>query len=490
MKKIINYMIILVFFLISIDIHARPYRNLGKDFLDSKKTAYQVEKQNRKSKLNIRKETPSISKKKIPISDSTNYNLVAFLLFSMLLFEDINNNYSLNYQQNTNIKSNDPFSLLPDNDMDYCSVNRTLYSISKKKHSDLHQLKDRLTFVNNECTFDSLIKNPKYNNIPVITKERSIKRFIPNYKKIIGADIAHENGYQGKDVIVMVIDTGIDKRSLLNTEHVHLAYNDTLLYENDKFIEHDHGTHISGVIQTIAPQSSIISVEIDESNCFNDFHYARQNVNYLKTIGKKLDVINYSIGLNSMNDQKLIDTFKMLTDNDVVIFIALGNDWHHVDDNLYYKELIDFVNHEEFRGLVRVVGNLEYFTNERAEAFHYSSNRCSEDLDCKYLIVAPGSNICSTLPNNKVGLKTGTSMATPMLVGVYSLLRSAYPDKSAKELLNLIDESARKINLDGEILGHEYGVGVIDIKNAFALAMEKNWHLSKSWFEKIINFIF
>lgn len=170
--------------------------------------------------------------------------------------------------------------------------------------------------------------------------------------------------------------------------------------------------------------------------------------------------------------------------------MALGNDWNDENDVQYYKDLINFINRAEFNGLVRVVGNLEYFGNHGSELFHYSSNRCVDDLDCKYLIVAPGTNICSTLPNNVVGLRTGTSMATPVVVGAYALLRGAFPDKKAIEILGLIDESARKVNLDGEALGDEYGVGVIDVESAINFAVEKGWTVKKGWFKKLIEFLF
>jgi subtilisin family serine protease len=186
----------------------------------------------------------------------------------------------------------------------------------------------------------------------------------------------------------------------------------------------------------------------------------------------------------------IINEIKMLTDNDIVIFMALGNDWDDVNNIQYYKDLINFVNREEFNGLVRVVANLEYFGNGGSEMFHVSSNRCSDGLDCKYLIAAPGTNICSILPNKEVGVRTGTSMATPVVVGAYALLRGAFPNKRAIEILDLIDESARKVDLDGEVLGHEYGVGIIDIESAVNLAAEKGWTVKKGWFKKLIEFLF
>ena len=60
-------------------------------------------------------------------------------------------------------------------------------------------------------------------------------------------------------------------------------------------------------------------------------------------------------------------------------------------------------------------------------------------------IVAPGSDILSTMPGNKIDFMSGTSMATPHVAGVAALILSLNPDLTGKEVVDIIEKSAQKI---------------------------------------------
>ena len=60
-------------------------------------------------------------------------------------------------------------------------------------------------------------------------------------------------------------------------------------------------------------------------------------------------------------------------------------------------------------------------------------------------VFAPGVKIYSSIPGgNTYGDKDGTSMASPVVAGLAALILSYYPDLSAEQVKNIIEQSAMK----------------------------------------------
>ena len=55
---------------------------------------------------------------------------------------------------------------------------------------------------------------------------------------------------------------------------------------------------------------------------------------------------------------------------------------------------------------------------------------------------APGVDIYTTLPENKYADLSGTSMACPVAAGVAAVLKSYYPELTAKQLKKILIKSA------------------------------------------------
>ena len=79
----------------------------------------------------------------------------------------------------------------------------------------------------------------------------------------------------------------------------------------------------------------------------------------------------------------------------------------------------------------------------------YFSNYGKINVD----IFAPGVDIYSSMPNNKYKFQDGTSMASPVVAGIASLIMSYFPRLSAKKVKEIILESGIDIDLEIVNLG-------------------------------------
>ena len=72
-------------------------------------------------------------------------------------------------------------------------------------------------------------------------------------------------------------------------------------------------------------------------------------------------------------------------------------------------------------------------------------------------IAVPGSSILSTLPNNKYGLKSGTSMSAAVVSGAAALVYSARTDMDRAYLKEaLLNSVKRDFKLAGKVLSSGY----------------------------------
>ena len=67
-------------------------------------------------------------------------------------------------------------------------------------------------------------------------------------------------------------------------------------------------------------------------------------------------------------------------------------------------------------------------------------------MEMNLIIVAPGSNILSALPNNSTGSLSGTSMAAPHAAGVAALILSVNHNLTRQGVTDVIESTAQKLS--------------------------------------------
>lgn len=209
-----------------------------------------------------------------------------------------------------------------------------------------------------------------------------------------------------------------------------------------------HGTHVAGIIGAvrgnekgiegianhvqIMPIRAVPDGDEHDKDIANAIRYAVDNGAH---------VVNMSFGKSFSPQKKWVDdAVKYAESKGVLLVHAAGNDAKNIDveDNFPSRNF----NNDTLKVFSNwiTVGASGAVANEIAASF---SNYGKREVN----VFAPGVKIYSTIPGgNTYGDKDGTSMAAPVVTGIAALLLSYYPDLSPKQLIEILEKSARKID--------------------------------------------
>lgn len=267
---------------------------------------------------------------------------------------------------------------------------------------------------------------------------------------------------EGEGVKVAVIDTGID------TSHPALAgvvvagtdvsglgssNGQTPVGQNSY-----HGTMVAsilagrgnlsdrstGVLGT-APRAELLSVSmafgVDGVN--TDTQIAD---GIIWAVDNGASVINLSLTRNSVSWPQSWDrAFSYAFENDVVIVAAVGN---RIDGTEQVSAPATIP------GVIAVAG-----VNKQAVASELSSTS-----GFTIAVTAPSEDLVAAFPGGEYRLWSGTSGAAPIVSGLVALIRSAYPELDAANVVNRVVSSALKPGFEN--YSSSYGYGLIDAENA------------------------
>lgn len=206
--------------------------------------------------------------------------------------------------------------------------------------------------------------------------------------------------------------------------------------------EAKHGTHVAGIVAQVrgnkkggdgvTNNAQILTVRAVPNGDEYDKDIAL-GIRYAVDNGAK--VINGSFGKYfSQNKEWVMDAIKYAESKDVLVVVAAGNESYNLDvTNKYPNDTYD--GSAEFAKNVLIIGALSpaYGSKMVASFSNYGKNNVD--------IYAPGDKIYATTPLNTYEYLQGTSMASPNVAGVATMIRSYYPNLTAVQVKQIIMES-------------------------------------------------
>jgi thermitase len=253
-----------------------------------------------------------------------------------------------------------------------------------------------------------------------------------------GADVGAEEAWAitkgSKDVVIAVIDTGIDynhpdlKNNIwTNTNEIpgngidddSNGYVDDIHGWNaasdhgDPMDGNDHGTHCAGTIGAehsngigvagVMGDVSLMAVKFLTDSGSGSLADAVEAIDYATKMN--VDIMSNSWGGGGFS-QALEDAIKAARDRGILFVAAAGNDGTNNDSRPSYPANYQVEN---------VVSVASHTNADALSSFSCFGRRTVH-------VAAPGSNVLSTTPGDSYKVFSGTSMATPHVSGVLGLL--------------------------------------------------------------------
>jgi subtilisin family serine protease len=252
-------------------------------------------------------------------------------------------------------------------------------------------------------------------------------------------------------LVVAVLDTGVDDTHPDLAERIMTGYN----FIDESAFPHDdngHGTHVAGIIAAIenngegvagvCPNCRIMPLKVLDENSTGTLFDLVDAIYYAVDHGA--NVLNMSLTTDECSPM-LQEALDYAWERGVLSVAAAGNGGRQ---KVMYPAACEHV---------LAVGA----TAAGLDRADFSN--VGDGLD----VVAPGSNLWSTLPGGSYGQMSGTSMATPIVAGFVAMTRMMRPELNPADIERVIQRTAEDLGEPGR--DRRFGYGLVSVP-----------HLSKS----------
>lgn len=253
--------------------------------------------------------------------------------------------------------------------------------------------------------------------------------------------------YTGKDIGVCFLDTGIaDHPDFKGRIQV---FTDFIAGKKNPYDDNGHGTHVAGILcgdgsvsggkyKGVAPDCRIIAVKVldrfgngNKEDVLRAFQWILQN--YRKF---RIRIVNISVGTvykTRCDHHILIQGVEELWDQGLVVVAAAGNQGPKPGS----------ITAPGSSRKVITVGSSDMLVGNTAVSGRGPTFECV----CKPDLVAPGNHITSCMPGGGYGIKSGTSMSTPLVSGAIARMLEKDPLLTNVEIKMMLRDSADDMGL-------------------------------------------
>ena len=242
------------------------------------------------------------------------------------------------------------------------------------------------------------------------------------------------------DIHTYIIDTGID---IAHPQFEGRAVWDQNTVDSENTDCNGHGTHVAGLVGSLnygvcvdAQLHAIKVLNCEGSGSLSGvikgiewaFKAHISRVESTKSSKRVKGIINMSLGGGFSRAVNKAVEYTLKNDDHFYIVVAAGNE----DSNACST------SPASAKGVLTVMAS----DNEDERAWFSNWGSCAD-------IYTPGVGILSTIPNGKTAIYSGTSMSSPVTVGVLNHYLDQYPDMNMKEIKAKMLEDASQDTIKG-----------------------------------------
>jgi len=245
---------------------------------------------------------------------------------------------------------------------------------------------------------------------------------------------------KNNDLIIAVVDTGVDYNHLYLSERLLDGYN--FISGNDNiYDDYGHGTHVSGTIVDCTLSLSkikILPIKVLNNTGKGTMLAVGNGINY--AISNGADVINLSLG--GEHSLYVDEAVQGALSKNISVVVSAGNENKYINDRCP-AHISD----------ATVVSSVDKNDNKSS----FSNYGPSVD------ICAPGENILSCYPGNRYIYMSGTSMSVPHISATVAMYRLENPNLSVHQISSLLKTNTRDLGSTGWDKYYGYGIPKLGI---------------------------